>query len=178
MSLFDQLVAIIFGNEGGFVSAERARELADSGGETNFGVTEVLLRSLGIDKSPSEITQDEAREIYLEHFYKPVSWFEKSDPGLTLLLFDSGVQHSPRRAVRFLQGALGVKVDGVFGPQTRAAAAIANPTLVLLRVAQRRRMLLTRWVQAKPAERMSQVHGVVDRVDRVLEAAYLLNVRS
>jgi lysozyme family protein len=44
---------------------------------------------------------------------------------LDLALFDGAVQHGPESAVRLLQAALRVSVDGVLGPQTRHAAATA-----------------------------------------------------
>ena len=177
MTLFDQLMAIVFKNEGGFVSASRAAEIGDPGGETNFGITEVTLRRLGIDKRPEDLSQAECVEIYREHYYKPVAFFEGSDPGLTLILFDSAVQHGDDRAVRFLQRAVGAKPDGDFGPKTRAAAAAITPTLVLIRTCQQRRRLLTRWVQADAAHRTQLLFGLIERVDRILESAYLLNTQ-
>jgi len=185
MSRFDQMMAIVFKNEGGYVSPEDAAAVGDPGGETNLGITEVTLRRLGLPKlaeyginslDPEDLTHEQAEALYKGEYWAPVAaYYEKSDPGLALVLFDSGVQHGPGRAIRWLQGAVGAKSDGVFGPNTRAAVAVLPPMWVLLRVCQRRRQLLTRWVQAQSSKRVALLYGVIDRVDQVLETAYQLN---
>lgn len=53
------------------------------------------------------------------------------DPGLALIVFDAAVNNGVGQAARWLQAALGVTVDGVIGPATRAALAKANAEEVL-----------------------------------------------
>jgi len=42
--------------------------------------------------------------------------------GVDLMVFDAAVNQGPKWAAKFLQRALGVKDDGIIGPQTLAAA--------------------------------------------------------
>jgi lysozyme family protein len=57
---------------------------------------------------------------------------------LAIVMFDAAVNNGVGRAVRWLQGALGVPEDGVIGPQTRAALQAADHALVMHEVHARR----------------------------------------
>ncbi len=171
-NLFHYCMAIVFQNEGGHVSPERAVEIADHGGETNYGITEVTLRRLGIDLKPADITREHAEEIYHEHYWRPVAYYEANDPGLTLAMFDAQVQHG--RGIKFLQRTVGAQPDGLLGPKTRCAVSEYPGYLLLLDYHSHRRTLVTRWA-ARDARRLPLITGLVARVDRVLRAAVELN---
>ncbi len=170
--LFHYCMAVVFRNEGGHVSPERALEIADPGGETNYGITQVTLDRLGIDLKPADITREQAEAIYHKHYWLPVTYYEANDPGLTLAMFDAQVQHG--RGIKFLQLAVGAHPDGLLGTKTRVAVAEHPGHLLLLDYHARRRTLVTRWA-ARDARRLPLISGLVSRVDRVLRAAVELN---
>lgn len=174
--LFERCLIMVLENEGGYVSPERAKSIADHGGETNLGITEVTLRRLGIDLKPSEVTYEIAKDIYYEHYWKPVAFAADLYPGLTLAMFDAEVQHG--RGVKFLQQALEVTADGIPGPKTKAALTAAVQASViglLLDYHRQRRQLMTRWLQ-QDVKRLQLTFGVIDRVDRVCRAAWTLEL--
>lgn len=101
---------------------------SDRGGATRFGITKRILSEWrGHDVSSAAVqvlTETEAREIYTSMFLKP--WQDVQDEKLRELLFDCGVHHGVGRAKRWLQQALRVEVDGVVGPETKAALQKAD----------------------------------------------------
>lgn len=111
----------------------------DPGGATNLGITHgTLKRALDrklLTKGPTESTRErlkrltprEAKIVY-RHLYWQPSHAPMLGEGLDLLVFDAAVNQGVTRSTRFLQKALGVKVDGVWGPQTQQAALRACST--------------------------------------------------
>lgn len=125
MSGFATALPVVLGVEGGFSDHPN-----DRGGATNFGVTESVyhdwLRSMGRPIRPvRDITLEEAEQLYHRDY-----WVEAKCDALpwpvSLVVFDSAVNHGVGRARRLLQEALCVKVDGIIGPVTLAAAAGAD----------------------------------------------------
>ena len=124
--------------EGGFVN-----DPADHGGATNFGITAADLgrwRKLGRVATVDEVktmTVDEARQIYQAWYIETPGFEPIANDFLKWVLVDSGVLHGTRTAIKWLQQALGVAVDGVIGNQTMAALAagdaahVANGVLAL-----------------------------------------------
>ncbi len=127
-----QIAQQILSREGGFVN-----DPDDPGGATNHGVTIHTLRRLGLDltgdgqvdiSDVKELSRDQAVEIFLRTYFK--------GPRIDLLpeviqdsVFDMQV-NSGSNAIRILQGLLvqmgySLRVDGVIGPQTAAAAYAA-----------------------------------------------------
>ena len=166
-TFFDYVLGATLRNEGGLLEEASAAKLGDPGGETYKGVTAATLKRLGIEKRPSELTSDEVRSIYFEHYwgYKggpraivPVS------PALALAVFDAGVQHGPSRAVRMLQSVTGAKADGYFGSKSYDAVMYGGEGTAIIRFHEARRRLLTRWVQLNPS-RLPLLTGLIGRVD-------------
>lgn len=101
---------------------------ADSGGATRYGITEGLARRYGIPDVRT-LTLDQAIGIYWEEFWRTLgldhvagdSWRVAAE------IFDSAVNTGHRRAGLIAQQAANevfgedVAVDGMIGPQTRAA---------------------------------------------------------
>ncbi|PWJ19133.1 holin-associated N-acetylmuramidase [Jannaschia seohaensis] len=127
-SIAEEIVA----REGGFVD-----DPDDPGGATKFGVTIHTMRRLGLDLDSDgdvdsadvrRLTRAQATDIFVEHYF--------DRPRLGLLpevlqasVFDMYV-NAGAHAVRILQRLLNqmgqtVAVDGVLGPRTAAAAAVA-----------------------------------------------------
>lgn len=118
---FDEALDIVLRWEGGYCDDPR-----DPGGATNMGITHRTLadwRGAPVTKLDVEnLTRAEAAAIYAGRYWARVRAAELT-PGLDLMVFDAAVNQGPSRAVQFLQRAVGVKPDGIFGPATLAAAS-------------------------------------------------------
>ena len=103
----------------------------DPGGVTNHGMSLRLARSLGtmfdldgsgvVDREDILlVTPDHTRWAFFELFWRSVHG-NRLWPGLDLCAFDMSVHSGPGRATRFMQSALRVTADGVWGPMSNAA---------------------------------------------------------
>jgi lysozyme family protein len=108
--------------EGGYVN-----DPDDPGGCTNMGIT---IGTLQAWRGPSvtvtcedvqNLSEAEAFLIYAQNYWAPVMGSDLS-VGLNLQVWDWGVNSGPSRAIRYLQGMVGVAEDGVMGPDTLAAS--------------------------------------------------------
>lgn len=118
---FPEAVRHVLDIEGGYVFNKK-----DPGGETNFGISKRSYPGLDI----KNLTVDLATEIYLRDFWLPI----KADLlplKVRYCLFDCAVNQGVGRAVKILQTALNVKVDGVLGVKTLAAANAVNENKLL-----------------------------------------------
>lgn len=122
MTLEDRISALIR-REGGYVNNP-----ADAGGPTKYGVTQAKLsQALGRPASVADVvslTEVAAREIYRRDF--AAAGLETAPEAVHELLLDVYANHGPGNFARIVQRSLAVKVDGVFGPKTRAALAVAD----------------------------------------------------
>jgi lysozyme family protein len=114
----------------------------DAGGATRWGITQETLAAWRLRpvtaQEVAQLTEFEARQIY-GHRYLATSGFGRvQNRHLRWLLADCGVLHGPARAVRWLQSALGVTVDGKLGPQTAGALWAADWRIVFLDLCRRR----------------------------------------
>lgn len=137
-----QALERILQREGGY-----ARDPADRGGETHWGITAAFARDLG--HQPSEIaslTRDQARQWYADWIARSGLW-QIDDPRLLEAVLDDAVHSGTGTAIRTLQRALGVAADGRIGPQTRAALAAADPEVIRERVLAARLVRLGRLLQ-------------------------------
>lgn len=98
----------------------------DRGGPTKWGVTQTTYAYYRshVMKQPvrpvSMMERSECEDLYLRYFYNPASC-SLMDPKWSLAVFDTTVLCSKDWAIDWLQEALGVTVDGKFGPITYAA---------------------------------------------------------
>jgi lysozyme family protein len=134
---FRECVDIVLRYEGGYVDDPR-----DPGGATNMGITLRTLREWrGDDSLTAEalrnMTEAEAREIYLARYWNPIR-ADELPPGIDLAVFDWAVHGGVGRAARDLQTVLGVTVDGAIGRQTIEAAKRADPAEVIRGVCEQR----------------------------------------
>jgi lysozyme family protein len=134
---FAECVTVVLKHEGGFVDHPR-----DPGGATKFGITLRTLRDWRGDDSLTadavrDLTEAEAREIYLARYWNPVRG-DELPPGVDLAVFDWAVHGGVGRAARDLQAVLGVTVDGAIGRQTIAAAQRADAHEVIRGICERR----------------------------------------
>lgn len=166
---FDEALAILERLEGGW-----SDHPADRGGATNRGVTQLTYdrwrAAHGLSpRSVRELTDAERRALYLGDYWQPsaAGYLVRR---LALAQFDAAVHHGPTRAIRLLQEALGVPVDGVYGPITASAAAqVINERATLTRMLDYRRGLMRAICAADPAQYVF-FDGWMNRIDRLQEA--------
>jgi len=108
-------------HEGGYGNDPR-----DPGGATNRGVTQRVYDAFRVrrsleTRSVREITDIEVEAIYRAQYWNAVRG-DDLPAGLDYAVFDGAVNSGPAQAVKWLQRALGVKVDGNLGEATLAAA--------------------------------------------------------
>lgn len=120
MMSFEDCLAFALRWEGGYVN-----DPDDRGGATNQGVCQSVYdewrtRKHYDPRSVEMIERGEVLQIYFEQYWKPTRCPSLDHP-MTLVMFDSAVNHGVNRAIRWLQGAVNTSVDGHFGPQTMQA---------------------------------------------------------
>lgn len=99
---------------------------ADPGGLTRLGISARAYPDLDIRR----LTVDEAKAIYRRDYWAKARC-EEIPSRIAFALFDAAVNVGVEQAVKLLQRALGVKVDGDFGPVTLAAVKAVNETRLI-----------------------------------------------
>ena len=151
--MVETIIDDIIRREGGFINHP-----ADRGGSTKYGITAKTLggwRHLGrlaTSNEVAELTESEARKIYHHRYMVEPGFDAITHPALLALLVDSGVHSGPQKAVRWLQEALGVTVDGVIGPKTREAIAKADQGILYNKVLAARLRHLGRLITNDPEQ--------------------------
>lgn len=134
---FDQAFDILLKHEGGF-----SDHAADPGGKTRFGITEAVAREVGYRGDMRELPLDLAKRIYKDRYWGAVRADELPE-AVRYAVFDAAVNSGPRQAILWLQRAVGVKDDGIIGPQTLAAVRVADPERLLRRILAQRLRFMT-----------------------------------
>jgi len=139
MQNFDRAFAIVVGEEGEYSDDPQDRGNWTSGqigvGEfkgTKYGIAAHVYPHLDI----KNLTLDEAKRIYLIDYWMK-AYCHDMRWQVALPVFDSAVNQGVGAAIRMLQDALGVMVDGIVGPRTKAAIANANDRHVARFMARR-----------------------------------------
>jgi lysozyme family protein len=139
---FDTAIEHVLKSEGFY-----SDHAADPGGKTMYGITEAVAREVGYKGDMRELPLDLAKRIYKDRYWDRVQ-ADRLPAGIRLTALDAAVNSGPGQAIKWLQRALGVKDDGVIGPQTLAAANAANPDALRMRMlGQRLKFMagLTNW---------------------------------
>lgn len=129
---FDAAFDLLLKHEGGY-----SDHAADPGGKTRFGVTEAVAREVGYKGDMRELPLDLAKRIYKDRYWDTIK-AEQLPPALRYATFDGAVNSGPGQSIKWLQRALGVKDDGMIGPQTIAAANAVNPDALRMRMLSQR----------------------------------------
>lgn len=120
-----KIIDDIIEREGGYVD-----DPADSGGETNFGITIKVARAHGYAGPMKNLPRDVAVDIYSERYWDALNldFIELKSPSTAEELADTGVNMGIGRAGVFLQRALNslnhagkypaLVLDGGVGPKT------------------------------------------------------------
>lgn len=136
-ALFERALSHVLEMEGGFTNDPH-----DPGGPTNKGITlDVYARWTGQTVSTAtrnrlvgqlkKIPDLMVREIYRTRYWTPAEC-GRMPLALSMMHFDTAVNHGVGRAIRILQEAVGADIDGEIGPQTRqrVAAKPIDETLI------------------------------------------------
>lgn len=129
--VFAKVLAHVLEMEGGF-----SDDPYDPGGPTNKGITLAVyatfkcqtLDATSRDRLIAElksIPDATVSAIYRRRYFEPADCPAFTAP-LTLMHFDAAVNHGVGTAIRILQQAAGVTVDGEIGPETLAAVGSRN----------------------------------------------------
>lgn len=114
---YDEAFKLVIGHEGGYVNHPK-----DPGGETKYGITK---RDYP-DEDIKNLTLGRAKEIYKESYWDKIN-ADNLPKQLRYAVFDAAVNSGVGQASKWLQRAVGVRDDGVIGPQTLAAVRAADP---------------------------------------------------
>ena len=147
---FDAILDRLIQREGGW-----SDHASDRGGCTKYGITKATLvrwRGRGTCADVRAMSENEARLIYRALYWVEPRIYQMPGPVLRELLFDAAVHHGPDRAIKWAQDALRVRVDGIIGPQTLAAAMVADPDWLYRAVLRRRIMFLGRLLTDDPTQ--------------------------
>lgn len=109
--VFDTAFYTTLGFEGGYVNNPN-----DTGGETKYGISKKAYPDLDI----KNLTEEQAKDIYKRDYWDRCKCAFMPD-ALSIAVFDFAVNGGTKRAIRYLQRALGVTIDGCIGNQTIAA---------------------------------------------------------
>lgn len=121
MGKFEDALRFVLSAEGGYTDNKN-----DRGGATNKGVTQAAYdKWRTAQMSPLSdvkwITDGEVALLYRDYYWEPAHC-DILDAPVSTMHFDSAVQHGVGRAIRFLQEACGVYMDGRWGAITAGAA--------------------------------------------------------
>lgn len=99
----------------------------DPGGKTHWGITQADYDAYRTEHGMPHadvfgMSVQEVYACYQEHYWMPMHC-DAIPQKLDLVVFDTAVNMGCGKATRLLQTGLGLAVDGVFGPNTGAAAA-------------------------------------------------------
>ena len=108
---FNEYINRVLSHEGGYVNNPK-----DPGGETKWGISKRSYPTVNI----AALTREAAIEIYRRDFWIKPRIAELPAP-LAFQVFDAAVNSGTNRAIKWLQQALGIVPDGVWGPATDEA---------------------------------------------------------
>ena len=112
MTAFDKAFEILIGHEGGY-----SLDPHDRGGETKYGISKRAYPHIDI----ANLTLAQAKAIYRTDYWDKAKC-SSLPPDLALLVFDAAVNNGVGAAIRWLQRAANVTVDGIIGPKTISAS--------------------------------------------------------
>ncbi|MBA5235269.1 peptidoglycan-binding protein [Pectobacterium aroidearum] len=172
---FTHAVAFVLAKEGGYVN-----DPTDKGGETKFGISDLRdgirdgMTDIDGDKKPDvsikDLTLEQASQIYYRDYWYP-SYCNDWPDGISLIVFDSSVQHGVKKAIQLLQEAAGVTADGIVGPKTTAAVISADPEWLLTRYLLRRARYYSDIIKSNSSQG-KYLNGWFNRLDSVTNAAW------
>lgn len=157
----DRLINDVLANEGGYVNHP-----ADRGGPTKYGITQATLsrylERAATVRDVQALDVVTAKDIYELRYYRQPR-IDKLPEAIQPFVFDSAVNHGPRRAIRFVQGVCNdagfgpLASDGLMGPKTRAVAEASYLSMgdwMVVALVEERQMFYGAIVANDPAQRV------------------------
>ena len=133
---FASALKAVLAHEGGF-----SDHPLDPGGMTNLGVTKRVWEEWrGRPVSVKEmlfLTPEIVAPMYKAKYWDRIRG-DDLPAGIDYIVFDAAVNSGTGRAIKWLQGAVGVETDGDLGPKTLAAVALQNPLMLAKAYGDRR----------------------------------------
>ncbi len=117
---FDYCIGLILLEEGGLSDHPK-----DPGGHTKYGISKRSHPDVDI----ANLTLSEAQTIYFIEYWAPIHG-DLLPIGLDLLMLDCAINQGVKTAIRLLQEALRVPVDGIIGSRTEEAAHAEGPDIM------------------------------------------------
>lgn len=105
----------------------------DDGGVTRWGISQRQYPSVDV----RSLTRQDAIAIYQRDYWNLCDC-DQLPASVAFVLFDAAVNQGQPHAVRMLQAALGVVIDGHIGPKTIAAAGRLLPRVLVTELTARR----------------------------------------
>lgn len=122
-------LSAVLQHEGGFVN-----DPDDPGGMTNLGCTKTTWEEwVGhpvTEKVMRSLTSFDVEPLYKRRYWEKVQG-DALPSGIDYCCFDTAINSGPGRAIKLLQGCLGVAVDGSLGPKTLAAVNASNQAVLI-----------------------------------------------
>lgn len=150
-------------HEGGYVNHPD-----DPGGATNKGVTQRVYDAFRkaanlVLRSVRQITEDEVFAIYRTRYWNLIKG-DSLPPGVGYVVFDGAVNSGVKQSVLWLQRALGIRADGVVGPDTiNATNDYPDHDRLIAKIIERREKFLRALKTFKTFGKgwMSRISGVL-----------------
>lgn len=124
MTAFDDAFSALIGNEGAYT--------VDVGGPTMWGITEAVARANGYIGDMQALPLETAKAIAKTQYWDAVRCNELPQ-ALAFQVFDAAYNSEPTQAVKWLQAAAHVQVDGVLGKQTMDAVSCLDQNILVER---------------------------------------------
>lgn len=136
---------------------------------TKYGISHKSYPTLDIRK----LSKEQAYRIYEQDYWDDLGLGSLPGP-VAFVVFDSAVNQGPRAAIVLLQVTLGIRVDGIMGPETREATWRKDPGWLVQRFSARRLRLYS---ETQNYRRFGD--GWINRsLDTMLEALKLRQVHA
>lgn len=135
-SNFPKALDALLHHEGGFVNHSD-----DPGGMTNLGCTKAVWEEYCghpvTEKAMRALTPADVAPLYKRKYWDKVK-ADELPAGIDYCVFDTAINSGPGRAIKLLQGVVGVDQDGDIGPKTLAAVKAFDPKDLLQDYSKRR----------------------------------------
>ena len=133
---FEISLAFVLKSEGGYSNHSK-----DPGGMTNLGVTKAVWEEWTghpvDEKAMRGLTPAVVAPMYKRRYWDRVNG-DGLPSGVDYCCFDAAVNSGAGRSIKWLQGVVGVDVDGALGPKTLAAVNAFNPEELIKDYSKRR----------------------------------------
>lgn len=133
---FEKALTHVLKSEGGFVN-----NLNDPGGMTNLGCTKAVWEEWCghpvTEKAIRSLTPADVAPLYKRKYWDKVK-ADSLPEGVDYCVFDTAINSGPGRAIKLLQGVVGVDQDGDIGPKTLGAVKAFDPKELIQDYSKRR----------------------------------------